>query len=191
MKRPKRREWPVFCKGKEKRALPTAQPPAHARGHTRHRSHAARPRATCSARPRAHAPRTQPCTGVGGHVRRMPGCARSHTTPPRCCSPPGTHLGTLRAHTQPLTRPCCPPEAHPTAYPVPQGCPAAPTRCPCPGVTACPGCPNAPQPLRSHRLRQRGARASQAPSRRWPRLSPGHGPSTGTASPAWRWPCQP
>lgn len=48
----------------------------------------------------------------------------------------------------------------------------------CPG-----GCPNAPQPLQSHRPRQHGDWASKTSSRRWPRRRHGHGPSVGTASP--------
>lgn len=59
-------------------AAPRARPRAHAAPLAR-----CTPPGTCSARPRAHTPRTQPCTGVGGHVRRMPSRAHSHThTPP-------------------------------------------------------------------------------------------------------------
>lgn len=141
MKRPKRREWPVFCKGREKKALSTAQPHAH---------------------PRLHAPRVP--TRTHPTHRAVHGCrwaraahAHQHTRThiSWCCSPPAPRGEAV--HPSPAARSQ---QLHPA------------------------GCSNALRPLRSRRPRQHRDRACQASSRHWPRLSHGHGPSVGIASPS-------
>lgn len=150
---------------------PRARPRAHAAPLTRAR--AARPRGTCRRTPPgAHPPHAAVHGCRWARAAHAQPCTQphTHTHTPRCCSPPGTHLGTLRTHKQPLTRPCCPPKTHPIACPwVPGSLHALPMPR---GDTVHPTCPSAACSRASPR---RVPKRTAAPSK--PPPAPARGPS--------------